>query len=143
MLREKVVTIIIGLVVGAMLAGAYFFGPTLVAKTQQPSEEKQTPTQTSQTSTTPTPSPKKTLTVTSPEDNSVATKADLKVAGTATPNAKLIVFTNADQKQVTAGSNGKFETTVKIEEGENEISVTDLTPEIQTITRNVTLEVSQ
>lgn len=142
MLREKVVTIIIGLVVGAMLAGAYFFGPTLVAKTK--TETSQTsPTPVAQISKTPTPSPKKTLTLTSPEDNSSTTKADLKVSGSGTPNAKIVVFANSDQKQITSNSSGKFETTIKLEEGENEVTVTDLTSPVQTMTRNVTLEISE
>lgn len=142
MLREKVVTIIIGLVVGAMLAGAYFFGPTLVAKTK--TETPQTsPTPIAQVSKTPTPSPKKTLTLTSPEDNSSTTKIDLKVTGSGTPNAKIIVFSNADEKQITTNGSGKFDTTIKLEEGENEVSVTDLTPPVQTLIRNVTLEISE
>lgn len=141
MLREKIVTIIIGLVVGAMLAGAYFFGPTLVTQTKQ--DTKRTPTPKAQASKTPTPSPKKTLTITSPEDNSSTTNVDLKVSGSGTPNAKIIVFTNADQKQVTASATGKYETTIKLEEGENEVTVTDLTSPIQTLTRNVTLEITE
>lgn len=142
MLREKIVTIVIGLVVGAMLAGAYFFGPTLVAKTKTDST-KQTPTPIAKISITPTNAPKKTLTLTTPENNSSTTKEEIKVSGAGTPNAKIIVFSNADQKQITAGANGKFDTTIKLEEGENEVTVTDLTPTIQTLTRNVTLEISE
>lgn len=140
MFREKLVTIIIGLVVGALLAGLFFFGPKLVSKESlQPTAS---PAPSIKDSITPTPK-KVSLKLTSPENNSSTLSSKLKLKGTAAPNAKLVIFANADEKTASAGANGKFDIEVKLEEGENEISVTDLTEPIQTVTRNVTLEITE
>lgn len=140
MFREKLVTILIGLIVGAILAALFFFGPKLVSKESlQPTAS---PTPAVKVSITEIPK-KVSLKLTSPENNSSTTSSEIKLKGTATPNAKLIVFANADEKTASAGANGKFEISVKLEEGENEISVTDLTEPIQTVTRNVTFEITE
>lgn len=134
MLKEKLVTVAIGLVVGAILAGLFFFGPKLV----NTKKENKTPK-----APIITPKPKPTVfEVTAPEDNSSTTKSEIKVSGLANPNAKIVIFTNADQQQASAAASGKFEITIKLEEGENEIAVTNLTEPIQTIIKNVTLEIT-
>ncbi len=141
MVREKIVTIIIGLVVGIMLAGAYFFGPQLVSNG---TSKQVTASPTPQASKSPTKAAqvtKKTLTISTPENNSSVTKSEVKISGVATPNAKIVIYSNTDQKMATVGANGKFDSTVKLEEGENEVTISDLTEPIQTKTLNITLEI--
>lgn len=141
MFREKLVTIIIGLVVGALLAGLFFFGPSLVSQTKK--ETKVVNPAPKAKVTVDIKSSKLTLIIQSPEDNSSTTSAEIKITGSTNPKTDLVIFANADQKNITSSASGKFETTIKLEEGENEISVTDLQNPMQTVTRNVTLEITE
>lgn len=144
MLREKIVTIVIGLVVGALLAGLFFFGPRLVSKDQDTkSPVSLTPVPTKLGSLSPEPSLQASLKIDSPEDNSSTTDSQIKISGTTSPNGKIIIFSNTDEKMATAGAEGKFESTVKLEEGENELIIVNPANPSAKIVRNITLEISQ
>ncbi|KKU91855.1 MAG: hypothetical protein UY21_C0009G0046 [Microgenomates group bacterium GW2011_GWA1_48_10] len=143
--REKIITVIIGLIIGALLAGGYFLGPKLLPRPA----EKQSPVSENTLSQNQTASPPalraKDLTLSFPDDNSSTTNTTVTVSGKSpTPNP-VIIYANADEKIATPDAEGNFAADIKLEDGENEITVStfDQNDKIVTIKRNVTLEVSE
>ncbi len=138
--KEKLITIAIGLAVG-IIAAAGYFAITKYLPAIRGLSDKVTFTP------APTPitkSPTATL-ILNLDDFSSTTEATLPLAGTTTPNARLVIFANADEKVASADATGSFATSLKLEDGENEISVTSFDAlGHPTITkRNITLEISQ
>lgn len=137
--KEKLITVAIGLAVGTLIAGAYFvvvkFLPSFNAPklTYTPAVEQETAS----------PSAKETLTVLSPLDETSVKESPITVSGKSQPGTKIIVFANADEKIASADGQGNFSAIIKLDEGENDISITSLsdTGISQTINRNVILEI--
>ena len=131
--KEKIITVAIGLLVGIVIAGGYFAAVKFLPKLSQ----KPTPV----AFASPSPTPQKTvnLTLDSPADETTTKDSPINVSGTALPNTKIIIFSNAEEKIASAVATGKFSATIKLEDGENAISVSDLTT---TIKRTVVLEIS-
>lgn len=140
--RDKIITIVIGLFVGAVLAGLYFFGAKLLPKSL-PEAPIIHPGQKVSPSPQP-PAPLATsLTISQPEDNSSTTNNSVAVSGKALANTPVIIYANADEKIATSDGSGSFTAQIKLEPGENEITVTqiDVQGKIITAKRNVTLEI--
>ncbi len=141
--KEKIVTITIGLFVGAALASLYFFGGKLLSKI--PSKGTHLIT----TSAKPSPaSPKITpagISISTPEDNASTTVNPIPLTGQTSPNTPVVLYANADEKIATSDASGKFTANIKLEEGENEVTATiiDITGKPITVKRNITLEISQ
>ena len=145
--KEKFITIAIGLIVGVATAVGYFAVTKIV-----PQLGKKNPveiiTPKPQTTPLPQPSPATTnatkLSLDLPVDNSATKDSTSTVSGQTSSNATLIIFSNAEQKIATAEANGKFNESLRLEEGLNVISVTAIgeknNPGI--IFRNVTLEIN-
>lgn len=141
--KEKLITIALGLIVGIILAAAYFFGSKIF-----PNLTKQSKLTTPAIKKTPKakqPKIQTTLTITIPDDNSQTTDKTIKLSGSFIPGSTIVLFANADEKIASGDASGKFNFNVNLEEGENEISITsfDINGKIVSAKRNVTLEVSQ
>lgn len=147
--KEKIVTIVLGLIVGVGLAAAYFFGskylPGLVNKskptaamTSKVDAKKPAAKVTDQTQNV-------SLTITAPQDNSATTEDTITVSGSYSTGSEVILFANADQKIATSNAQGKFSFSVTLEGGENEITINsfDSLGKLISVKRNVTLEVSE
>ncbi len=145
--REKIITILIGLIVGAAIAGGYFYwtrilphqqtkSPKTVDKLTQPPRKNEANTKADQSAA---------LTLSSPQDNSSTEQSSITLSGRAPANSRLVVFGNADEKIASASADGSFEISLKLEVGLNVISVTAFEPSgtRHTVQRNVTLEASQ
>lgn len=137
--KEKLITITIGLIVGAILASAYFLGNKFLPKSLTTPSQKTQQISNTQNKT----SPVSLLSFDKPEDNSSTTTSPITVSGSAPANATILIYANADEKIATADASGKFSVPLKLEEGENEISLTTWSPQMQTLKHNVTLEISQ
>lgn len=137
--KEKLITVAIGLAVGILAAGGYFAFTKYLPNLQGPQD-----TSTFTPPASPQTIPEASLT-TDLDDYSSTTEADLQVSGKAKAGAKLVFFANADEKIASADATGNFATTLKLEEGENVISVTafDNSGKVTTLKRSVTLEISQ
>ncbi len=140
--KEKIITIAIGLAVGIIAATGYFAATKILPQLGKKNPvEIVVPTKPSPTVQNNTIK----LNLDLPVDNSSTKINAATVSGTTNPGATMIMFGNADQKIATAGADGKFSDSIKLEEGLNVISVTAIvasqTPNV--ITRNVTLEISQ
>ena len=144
--KEKIITVAIGLSAGILVTGGYFAVTTFLPQINKPAEKIII-----QPATTSTPAPEVSgatsfqLTVDSPGDKSSTSSATTLVSGKTAPGATLVIFANSDEKIASADATGNFSASVKLEEGENEISVTAFANKINSavVHRNVTLEISQ
>ncbi len=120
--------------VGVVLAGGYFaavkFLPELSKKSPKISF--------SPSVSTPLASPAATLQVFQPEDQISLTQSPVTVSGKANPGERIIMFANADEKIASADASGNFSADIKLEDGENEISISSPT---ETLKRTVILEI--
>lgn len=142
--REKVVTIVLGLIVGVTLAVLYFFGGKYIPGLFSKAPQKPVATSTQKKSPPPPPVQNNSLTISSPDDHSSTTSKTVKFTGTFIPAATIILFGPADQAIATADGAGKFSSTVTLESGENEITLSsfDQNNKLVSVKRNITLEVS-
>lgn len=145
--KEKLITVGIGLAVGILAASAYFFATKYLPNIQRP-ENKVTfnPTPTQNQIRQPADKTENLNTLNISLDNYTSTtEAILTISGATTPGAKLVLFGPADEKIASADASGKFSVNLKLEDGENEISVTSFDNLGNTISirRNITLEITQ
>lgn len=142
--REKIITIGIGLAVGIGLAASYFAAVKFLPQLSKKPADIIVP------STSPNPNQTAgattfDLTISQPDDYSSVTESSLIIAGKTLPQLALVIFANAEEKIATSDAAGNFSTSIKLEEGENEISVTAFDEKNNPVTlkRHVTLEVAQ
>lgn len=139
--KEKIITIVIGLVVGGILAGAYFMSGKFMPTSQKSKQDVFIPKKTEIS----TPSAMIALALDKPDDQSTTTESLIGVSGKTAPGNQVVIFANADEKIASAGADGKFMAEIKLEDGANSISVTALNPDgkFSTIKRDVVLEITQ
>ena len=139
--KEKIITIVIGLSVGILVTAGYFGITNLLPKVAKKEVkiivQPQTPV--------PVPVAKMSLLISKPDDKSSTASATTTIVGKTVPGGTLVLFSNADEKIASADAFGNFTSLVKLEPGENEISVTAFLGKTnsEVIHRNVTLEISQ
>lgn len=140
--KEKFLTIGIGLFVGILVAGLYFFLTSYLPALQK-SQAKVTFTPSNGTQKPVVNS--LSITLSQPEDHSATTGATVTVIGKTLPNIKVILFSNTDTNEVTSDASGNFSIDTNLEPGENEISVTafDSQNNPVTVKRNITQEIIQ
>lgn len=142
--REKIITIVIGLAVGIGLAASYFAAMKFLPQLSQKRADiivPPAPQKAAQTAGAATFD----LTISQPDDYSFVTEPSLTIVGKTLPQLALVIFANAEEKIATSDAAGNFSTSIKLEEGENEISVTAFDEKNNPVTlkRRVTLEVAQ
>lgn len=140
--KEKLLTIGIGLLVGVGVAILYFTIAKFIPQMNRKAPVTVVSPQTSAPSETTNKTP---LSLDFPLDNSTVTDPISTISGQTGANANIIVFANSTEKIATASSDGKFNESIKLEEGLNVISVTVLFEKNNpvTIVRNVTLEINK
>ncbi len=143
--KEKLITIAIGLLVGISIAGLYFaavkflpnlrFLPSKMVLNSTPSGTDKNSTSSGSTAA---------LAVTQPQDETTTKDSPITVAGKSQPGAEIIIYSNADEKVASADAQGNFSADIKLEEGENAISITSLptTGKPETVQRSIILEIS-
>lgn len=141
--REKLITIVVGLAVGILATGSYFAAIKILPGLRKPGEQITLKPAVEETSKETPPQPAG-LNLDLPADHSATSEATTLVTGKTAPGATIIVFANADEKVATADASGDFSTIIKLEEGDNEISVTLVSGQNppMIVKRNVTLEIS-
>jgi len=72
----------------------------------------------------PTPVPAFSLTVISPEDNSISVEETIEVSGSTTSGAIVVILYQEGEKILEADSEGKFSSEITLAGGPNEIKVT-------------------
>lgn len=132
--KEKIITIVIGLSVGVLVAALYF-----IANRYLPTQQTPTP----KVSFSPTATPAAQLSIISPTDFATVTDSPVTITGQTVPNTTLVVYANSDEKIASADATGKFSIDVKLEDGDNAITVTSLKNSLpsETVSRHVILEI--
>lgn len=140
--KEKAITIFIGLLLGAIIAGGYFYWTKFRTIDIIPNriEEPQENNNSNEEQTLSTDSP---ILITLPQDNISVTADTITIGGITKASSQVVIFANAEEKVITSDSEGKFETTLELEDGENVVTATlvDSDGKLYTDTRTVTLEV--
>lgn len=139
--KEKILTVFLGLLVGGLLAGGYFASGKLLPLLNGKKQETITIKQNKKTAPVVNPS---LLSVSTPEDFLSTTETTITVSGKSVPGAKLVIFANSDAKIATVAANGAFAIDVKLESGDNEITVTAFDPDSSletTIKKSVVREI--
>ena len=135
--KEKIITIVVGLLVGILAAGGYFAAVKILPNLKKPPEKiivQPTPTKLVKNETS--------LILDQPKDNSSVTDSPITISGKTLPGINLIIFGNAEEKIASADATGSFSAQLKLEDGENQISVTTLESKPATVKKTVTLEIS-
>jgi hypothetical protein len=135
--KEKIITVAIGLVTGIVFAGIYFGFTKYLPSFTKP---KNPAVVYEPTDTKPTPISDASFSLDNPTDFSTTTDSTATISGSAQPGSSVLVLTNLEEKTASADATGKFVASVKLENGQNVIGVSNFT---QLISRNVILEISQ
>jgi len=71
----------------------------------------------------PTVMPQHSLTLSSPEDNSVSSEEEIEVTGQTSSEAVVVVLYQEGEKIIQADKQGRFSTKISLEGGENQITI--------------------
>ncbi len=130
MIKEFVLTIILGAVLGFGITGSYIVIHKNGQQTISATNIQTSPTPIiSETiiETTPTPTSTITnpnLTITAPENNSILSTETTSIKGTAKNNSSIIISTNSQTFTGQANSNGIFSINITLNSGANLVKIT-------------------
>lgn len=140
MSKEKVVLSFIAVVLGILVTGVvfYFYQATKVVP---PSKIKTIKI----LSPTKAPKPSIYLTIKVPEDEKVVEKKVVTVSGTTAKDATVVVLSPVDEDVVKPAATGEFSTTINIDDGQNDIEITAISPngEEARVTRTITFSTEE
>lgn len=120
MRREVLVAIVVGILLGAVVAfGIWRTNSYLVSKQSPNTSTEQTTPQEEQKQAISTSQ----LVLTQPEDNSVSSQNFITVKGSATPKSTILVLGNSSEAITEAAADGSFEQDISLDGGANEITV--------------------
>lgn len=131
MIKEYLLTIILGAILGFGVTGGYFALNKSNIK-QNPSNISPTPTSTdaqmsTQISITPAISENKsTINIISPEDNTVLSTSKTSIKGDAKPNSLIVITTSTKTYSDKANSNGVFSIDIDLDSGINLIKISSI-----------------
>lgn len=137
MKTEKIVISFIASLIGILAAaGAFYFYQTTKVI---PSSEIKTITLSPKPE--PTNRPSIFLNIDAPTNEEVTDKKIIAVDGTTSPDAVVIITSGINEQVVTPSANGSFSTTITLDNDQNEISITAVSPtgEEITIVKTVTV----
>jgi hypothetical protein len=133
MVKELVIAIVLGALLGFGATGTYFalsHKNSTPATQKEPSSEIQSDqTNSSDNSTTESSDITQTadqVVVSAPENETFVNQSTVTVKGTAPPNSFILIVTPINSYQTTATESGNFETDVQLEAGANFISVNSI-----------------
>ncbi len=133
MIKELILAIIIGAILGLGVTGSYLSYKG--KKTTPPSQPLVTePTLVPTTSVSPQPvseseSNSNPLTIISPTTDTLVSSPNLTVSGTTTPDSQIIIATAANIFTGQSDTNGKFSLPIKLESGLNIIKISSIDPQ--------------
>lgn len=139
--KEKIITILIGLLVGVGLAAIYFLAGNFL-----PQLNKTKPVSPIETVDNKKVSLiKAKLEILDPPDLFATTSATARITGKAQPGSTLVIYGNVEEKIIITPNDGNFVFDAKLEEGDNAISVTEIDEDGQITNkkRTIILEISQ
>jgi hypothetical protein len=119
MRKEVIIVVIIGILIGAIVAYGIYTAQTAIRKQQdQFKVSEQLP------SPEPTPIVSHTLTIIEPANESISDQEEITITGSTTPNAVITIFTEENEYLLSADAEGAFSAAVTLIGGANDIIVT-------------------
>lgn len=123
MKKEKLILTIISIIILiAVVIGVFFIYQS--TKKINPTELKTI----SVNNPSPTPSSNLFLTIDSPKDEEVVDERSIKISGKTTPDAKIVILTEASEEAAVPGSDGSFSTDINLSADENIIEISAIAP---------------
>jgi len=138
MKTEKLILSFIATLLGLLVAGIAFY-VFQATKIVAPSNTKII----SLTTPTPMPAPSVFLTLDRPKDEEVVTSKILIIGGKTNSNAVVVVMTDSFEDVITPTNDGNFSTTTSINDGQNIVEVTAISPNGESATAKRTVTYSQ
>ena len=136
MKKEVLIAIITGFALGLLITfGVWTANRAL--KESAPQEENST-----EEKETPTPFPQKqelSLTVLSPEDNSISDQEEIEVSGKAISSTIVVILYQDGEKILEADKEGNFKTTITLLGGSNEIKISAYDSEGNEVSKTLTV----
>lgn len=121
MKKEILIAIVIGFALGLVITfGIWTANKSLKTATQKNKVAVAKPTITP----SPTPSEKISLSIVSPQNNSISDKEKVEIVGQTSPSAVVAILYREGEKIVEADENGDFTTEITLVGGANEIQIT-------------------
>ena len=138
--KEQIITIILGLLVGALITGGYFAGSKLWPKFANKQPEVISLVPKAKSKAVENKNQTSGLLIESPKDYDSTTNDTITINGKTAPGNLVVVYSPADEKIASASSNGTFSINIKLEDGDNEIAITSInqTSQIQ-VTEKLTI----
>jgi hypothetical protein len=137
MKKEKLILLFIATLLGLVVAGVLFYLYQTTKIVSTPSTKTIT-----LASPTPTVIPSISLTLDRPKDEEVVSEKVLIVSGKTQSNATIVILTDSSEDVITPSADGKFSTTVNLEDGENILEVTAIAPNGESIVIKKTITYS-
>ena len=137
MKKEKLILLFIATLLGLVVAGVLFYLYQTTKIVSTPSTKTIT-----LASPTPTVTPSISLTLDRPKDEEVVSEKVLIVSGKTQSNATIVILTDSSEDVITPSADGKFSTTVNLEDGENILEVTAIAPNGESIVIKKTITYS-
>jgi len=127
MLKEFILAIVIGAILGLGVTGAYLSTHNKDTSSQQTNstitEPTLIPTSTNQTSTE---EKKDSITITSPESNTLLSTNKTTITGTTTPKSNIIIATTTDTFTGKSDDDGNFKIDIDLEVGLNIVKISSI-----------------
>lgn len=119
MRKEVIIVILIGILIGAIVAFGIYTARTAISK--QETQVEQTP----ETPTTPTQASQSahTLTIIDPKNESVSDQEEITITGQTSPDAVIAIIGAENEYLLTADGQGNFSTKITLIGGANEIAI--------------------
>ncbi len=135
MIRELVLAIGLGAILGFGLTGSYFTLKKYQNSSPAPTPSiavSPIPSNNNPSTIQPTKEPDSapaTLTIDSPSPDSVVNNSKVTIKGSFQPNSNILIFTPIDGYQIKTDSSGNFSSSIEIESGFNTIYISALDPQ--------------
>lgn len=133
MRKEVLIAIIIGFGLGLVITFGIWTANQALKK---PTAEKAPLTQ---EKTTPASTTELSLSLSSPENNSISSEETIEVSGKTNPRVVVVILYPEGEKILEADENGSFSTEISLTGGENEISISAYDKEGNEIKKNLTV----
>lgn len=137
MKKEKLILLFVATLLGLIVAGVLFYLYQTTKIVSTPSTKTIT-----LASPTPTVIPSISLTLDRPKDEEVVSEKILIVSGKTQSNATIVILTDSSEDVIAPSADGKFSTTVNLEDGENILEVTAIAPNGESIVIKKTITYS-
>lgn len=130
-----IIAIILGFALGLVITfGVWTANKALKDKDSQSTAEEVSPI----SQTTPTISPAVfSLSILSPEDQSVQDKNKITLTGTTEPGSQVIIISQLEEDIVETDASGKFSSNLTLDTGTNQITVTAVNQDGDEATKNI------